>query len=57
MRMLPRLSRARSAPVKTAITPGALSAAETSMSRRRALACIERTMTAYVWPGTATSDW
>jgi hypothetical protein len=55
--MVPRLSRARSAPVNTATMPGDASAAAVSIDRMRACACVDRTITACVWPGTFTSLW
>src|SRR2546426_7455635 len=55
--IVPRPSRATSAPVKTASTPGALSAAAASIPRMRACAYIERTITVWAWPGRSTSAW
>jgi hypothetical protein len=49
-------SAARSAPVITASTPGAASAADVSMPRISACACGERSTTPWAWPGTSTSS-
>ncbi len=54
--MSPSASAARSAPVSTAITPGAASAAATSIDRIRALACGDRTNAARAAPGTSQSS-
>jgi hypothetical protein len=55
IRMVPRPSRATSAPVNTARTPGARRAAPESMDRIFAWACIDRTTTAWACPGRFTS--
>src|SRR5712664_327836 len=49
-------SARKSAPVSTAITPGAARARAASIPAMRACACGERTMAAYTWPGRLTSS-
>ncbi len=50
------LAPARSSPVNTAMTPGALSALSFLIDLILACACGERTKYAWVWPGRATSS-
>ena len=52
----PMPSAAKSAPVKTATTPGAAAAAFVSMPPSRALACGLRRIWAWSWPGRLMSS-